>query len=112
VYVATMLHKPGFLCVRAVNGFRPAIGYAGFRLQRRAAGQCHDFIEPLLPKPPGIIIGETLLRFSLQLGAWLDRQLPLYSSAPPGMYRACFRYYLQMSSTEREDVCSQEFTVP
>jgi hypothetical protein len=94
------------------DGLRPAIGYAGIHLQRRVEGQFADFTEPLPPAPPGIIIGETLQRFDLQLGTRLDRQLPLYRPAPPGTYRACFRYYPQMSSTERADVCSQAFTVP
>jgi hypothetical protein len=108
-----MQAKPGFVCVRAVNGISLPLSSDGFRLQRREDGQFQDFTEIMPPMPPGLIIGETLPRLSLQLGARLERQLPLYSPAPPGTYRACLRYTLYLNlNTERQEVCSEELSLP
>src|SRR5712691_8691091 len=65
VYVAKMQAKPGFACVRAVNGIRPAIGFVKFHWQREDAGHFQDFTEPLHPTP-GIIIGEE----AVHIGLW------------------------------------------
>jgi hypothetical protein len=113
VYVAKMPEKPGFVCARAVNGIPPPIGYDGFHFQRREEGQFHDFTEPVPPTPPGVIIGEDATRFMLVVGSRLERQFPLYSPAPPGTYRACFRYTLYLNlNTERQEVCSEELSLP
>lgn len=111
VYVAKMQEKLGSVCARAVNGIRPSIGYEGFRLQRREEGQFHDFTEMMPKSHPGLIIGEEAVHFELPIGSWLDRQFPLSSPAPPGTYRACFRYTLHMSMEQRE-VCSEELSLP
>ena len=112
VYVAKMPERPGFVCARAVNGIPPPIGYDGFHLQRREEGQFHDFIEPMPPTPPGVIIGEDAIRFEMVIGSRLDRQFPRFGPAPPGTYRVCFRYTLHHMITERQEVCSEEFSLP
>ena len=111
VYVAKMQEKSGFVCVRAVNGLPTTLSSDGFRLQRREDGQFHDFTDKPPATPPGLIIGQTLIRLGAQRGARLERELPLYSPAPPGMYRACFHYTLYASMEQRE-VCSEEFSLP
>ena len=111
VYVAKVQEKSGFVCVRAVNGLPTTLSSDGFRLQRREDGQFHDFTDKPPATPPGLIIGQTLIRLSAQRGARLERELPLYSPAPPGTYRACFRYILHASREQRE-VCSEEFSLP
>jgi hypothetical protein len=108
-----MPEKPGVVCVRVVNGIPTTISSDGFRLQRHEDGQFHDFIDMLPPAPQDLIIGETLLHPSAQQGARLQRELPLYSPAPPGTYRACFRYTLYRNlNMERQEVCSDEFSLP
>lgn len=113
VYVAKMQEKPGFACVRVVNGIATTLSSDGFRLQRREDGQFHDFTDKPPATPPGLIIGQTLIRLGVQRGSRLERELPLYSPAPPGTYRACFRYALYLNlNTERQEVCSEEFSLP
>jgi hypothetical protein len=111
VYVAKMPEKSGFVCARAVNGIHPSVSFNSFLLQQRDEGQFHDFTEPLPPTPPGIIIGEEAVHIVLMPGQWFDRQFPSFSPAPPGTYRACFRYTLYMS-TEKQEVCSEEVSLP
>jgi len=111
VYVVKMPEKPGFVCARAVNGIRPSVSFNSFLLQKRDEGQFHDFTEPRPPTPPGVIIGEEAVHIVLMSGQWFDRQFPSFSPAPPGMYRACFRYTLPQSAEMRE-TCSEEFTLP
>ena len=110
LYVAKMQAKPGFVCVRAVNGIPPSIGYAGFHWQRKEDGQFQDFTEQL-QLPPGLIVGEAAVHVELWPQRWLDRQFPVQNPAPPGTYRACFRYTLHLS-TERQDVCSEAIRLP
>lgn len=111
VYVAKMQEKSGFVCARAVNGIRPSINFDGFHLQKRDGEQFHDFAEPMPPTPPGVIIGQEAVHIMLPIGYWFDRQFPSFSPAPPGTYRACFRYTLHASTEERE-ACSEEFSLP
>jgi|RhiMetdeSRZDD1v2_1073273.scaffolds.fasta_scaffold328762_3 hypothetical protein len=110
VYVAKMPEKPGFVCVRAVNGIHPSVGYAGFHWQRKEEGQFQDFTEQL-QLPPGLVVGEEAVHVELWPQRWLDRQFPLQNPAPPGAYRACFRYTLHMS-VERQEICSEELSLP
>ncbi len=112
VYVAKMPKKPGFVCARAVNGIRHSVSFNSFLLQKREEGQFHDFTEPLPPTPPGVIIGEEPIRLEMVIGSRFDRQFPSFSPAPPGTYRTCFRYTLHHMITERQEVCSEEFTLP
>jgi len=113
LYIAKTRERPGRVCVRVINGLSPSVGIGtdAFRLQKRDDGQFRDFRETPPDSIPGIIIGGTADRFEVLAGNFLDRQLPLFGPAPPGMYRVCFRYALHASTEERE-VCSEEFSLP
>lgn len=80
LYVAKMQEKPGFVCVRVVNGIATTLSSDGFRLQRRENGQFHDFTDTPPATPPGLIIGQTLIRLGVQRGSRLERELPLVTA--------------------------------
>lgn len=113
VSVVKIPAQPGVVCARMVNGLLSIIGLDRFCLQQRDGDQFRDFPEPMPPLPPGFMIGETLVSYSVSPGRWFDRQFPSYSPAPAGTYRACFRYTLMQSSPARqEEACSEAFTLP
>lgn len=53
-----------------------------------------------------------LASYVLQPGGILDRHLPGFGkTVPPGQYRACFRFSV-IGQSGKEEVCSQEFSLP
>jgi hypothetical protein len=112
VYVTKTIDVPGVVCVRAINGFSSAIVAAGvfsLGLQKWERGKFQDFQESTPGSTPTIIAAD---RPQMSPGVSIDHQLPFSGQpAPPGRYRACFRYNL-LSGGEWQEAYSEEFSLP
>ena len=109
LYVAKAPDRSGIVCVRAVNGTNEGVSCGGlpFWLQKKEAGAWSDVVFPDTP-PLAAGLGE----YILQAGGSLDSRLPGFGRiASPGLYRACFRFWLAGQS-EAAERCSQEFSLP
>ena len=117
VHVVKVQDQPGVVCARAINGLsEDVVGTAGFVLRLQEwkkkwwwqQGQFVDFQETF---PGGVLVGGTAVPIKVPAGGVLDQRLPLGQPAPPGRYRACFRYILP-SRGEKQEVCSEAFSLP
>jgi len=111
VYVAKALDHPGAVCIRVINGVSTEIRYGelAFWLQKwdDKQGEFQRIEEPDLR---GAAVRP--VAYGLPAGGVVDRRLP-YSRqpAPPGKYRACFRFGMPGQSVDDEG-CSEEFSLP
>lgn len=117
ISVTKTLDATGFVCIRVINGLKMQIATGGpvVRLQEKkrrwwGKSQFDDFKET---PPGGIIVGSTLVPVYIPAGQMYDQRLPYFSPAPPGTYRACFRYEVFAEERkETHEVCSEEFSLP
>lgn len=107
LYVAKALDVPGVICVRAVNGISPSIRWGGtsFFLQKWEDGTFQHF------SPGGGPMGGVLIGVELPVGKTVNYYLFAGQPAPPGRYRACFRYTMTSGGAEQV-TCSEELTLP
>jgi hypothetical protein len=120
VYVAKAQAKPGFVCVRMINGLSEGIGHrVNFaRLQKweeegwgREAG-FREF-KDVSTLPDGSVIGELLAHWMLPPGGAHDDYVPHFQPAPPGRYQVCVSYdFPSWQRQQRQKVCSEEFSLP
>ena len=116
VYISKAQAKPGFLCVRIVNGLKESI------LSRFPLGRLQQWEDGWWWKPgqfrdyqPDLFVALPSLMYRLPPGDKSDESHPLSSqSASPGRYRVCVRYQIELSGGEEDkhETCSAELVLP
>jgi hypothetical protein len=111
LYVVKALDKPGAVCIRVINRLSEQIEYGelAFWLQKWEEER-REFQRIEEPDLRGTAV--RLVAYGLPAGGVVDRRLP-YSRqpAPPGKYRACFRFRMPGQSVD-DEVYSEEFSLP
>lgn len=121
IYVAKAQNRPGFVCVRVINGRSEDIGFGApptvtlQRWKKEKPGESSQFRDFLgdYPPPGRFEVQQPLLKWYFPPGTVMDEQVPMFRPAPPGRYRVCFPYDVGgQGARGKQVVCSEEFTLP
>ncbi len=113
------LDMPGVVCIRVINGLKVGIEYGGkiaFRLQiKQGTQKTKIYLSPFSTKDPSQKSNKIIMfrgAHSLRTKRSIDEYLPGFGNpAPPGRYKACFRFRMPGQSID-DEICSEEFFLP